>query len=307
MKKIILSLLLSLIFTLSYAQEHEYIPFVEEGKEWHYTHKIGFMWGDDYYPSNNVMLKMQGDTVINDISYKKVYSYTNWSSTPDNNSPYGFIREDCEKQIIYGLGNIRYDYTIHMGIFWLPNRGMEEYTIFDMQNPSHSSFDTSYGTYDFKLAQTVKTITGTDYHGYTWDCFGSTGIYLEGLGFVSEDIAGDLFGITLLISGGQGYLPYIYCIKNGKGETLFYNESNTVSPITTVPLTLKKIGNDILFSATALDNEYISYEICNMQGIIVIQGQTKDKGTVDIANLPKGIYIVRAHTSNSTTQIKFTR
>lgn len=282
------------------ANDHPYRPMVEEGKEWHYTYKIGFMWNTITYPNRNVVFKMQGDTIIDNKSYKKVYSYTDYNPIPDCNTPFGFIREDCENRIIYGRDNNSYDYKAQIRLLHFHHDG--DYIIFDMLNPRNNSFDCE------DPVAITKTFEGTEYYGLEWKGYPG-GAYFEGLGYISEEPA-DLFGIVMLTSGNQGYLPYIYRIKDGSGKTLYYNsEVNGVNEVTITSNTLviEKNGDFLRFTDNDTNSGSIHYDIINMQGVSILKGELNTAAEVNISNLQQGIYIVRAHTPHSTAQIKFIR
>ena len=114
----------------------------------------------------------------------------------------------------------------------------------------------------------------------------------------------------MLTSGSQGYLPYIYRIKDGNGKTLYYNsEADGVNDVSITPnvLAIEKNGNYLRFTDNEVNTGVIHYDIFNMQGIAILRGEIDTTSEVNISNLPKGIYLVRAHTTHSTAQIKFTR
>ena len=60
-------------------EEREYVPFVEEGKVWYCGHAHS---NDDYFPKRpedplgkgiDCIFTIFGDTLVNDLDYKKVY------------------------------------------------------------------------------------------------------------------------------------------------------------------------------------------------------------------------------------------
>ena len=78
MKKVFSLLLFLAMQTVLFAQEHEYIPFVEEGKVWYcgYNHPGVTFHATAEDPSAkgiDCIFTMQGDTEINGKTYKKVY------------------------------------------------------------------------------------------------------------------------------------------------------------------------------------------------------------------------------------------
>ena len=75
MKKILLTLL---VFISSSMLAADYIPMIEEGKTWHYyflpdVHEMD--WMDPPFPHYLEDVTIQGDSIIDGKTYKKVYSY----------------------------------------------------------------------------------------------------------------------------------------------------------------------------------------------------------------------------------------
>lgn len=67
MKKLIFSLMMMAFGVVGYAADHAYIPLVEEGKTWHY------IFPNDPEGKWSCTLSMKGDTVIDGLTYKKVF------------------------------------------------------------------------------------------------------------------------------------------------------------------------------------------------------------------------------------------
>ena len=98
MKKIILFLLFLMVQTVLFAQEHEYIPFVEEGKAW--------ICRDDYgiYGSltgGDVIFTMTSDTEINGKTYKKVYlQFPGYFGDEEQHYHCAVREEDCRVFVV---------------------------------------------------------------------------------------------------------------------------------------------------------------------------------------------------------------
>ena len=114
MKKITLFLLLAMTGCKCFAQEHEYIPLLEEGKRWNYI--FDFAWAGapkeyNYYYSYFV----NGDTVINNITCKKIYMEKDGSVTykaamyEDGQKVYCFNNNSTDSELLYDFGLCRYD------------------------------------------------------------------------------------------------------------------------------------------------------------------------------------------------------
>jgi len=98
----LLFILIAFCFQIN-AQEN-YRPFVEEGKEWKYYIKASSRHWDDsdrqtHYSTEyiNSILTIKGDTIVDDIEYKKVYHDGDHSNFGYSPFFYGIIREENKK------------------------------------------------------------------------------------------------------------------------------------------------------------------------------------------------------------------
>ena len=114
-------LLFSLAPTLA---EGQYIPMVEEGKYWIYLNHFD---GQPPRATTGLAITFQGDTVINSMSYKKVYRY---GLSGYHNCPYppcfqfylpyqaqskiliGFMREDTMQKKVYHLPKLGWEFCL---------------------------------------------------------------------------------------------------------------------------------------------------------------------------------------------------
>ncbi len=98
MKKIVLFLAFT-VFSIN-LKSQEYIPLLENNKTWNVLDVL-YIPGDPYYDTtfSTINYKVFGDTLINSISYWKIYK-----STDENSSNWlldAFMREDVEHKIWY--------------------------------------------------------------------------------------------------------------------------------------------------------------------------------------------------------------
>ena len=120
-----ITLLSCLFLSLSFLQA-QYLPMLEENKHWVFEH----YWPSDTNsgPVSGFLVNIQGDTMINDLVYQKLYSHNligehNCSNPPcfNPNYPYeiekpklyALLREDMENGIVYAYnvdGIANYDY-----------------------------------------------------------------------------------------------------------------------------------------------------------------------------------------------------
>lgn len=111
---------LAFIFLLSFSPKMlkgQYIPMVEEGKYWVYLNYY-ISSDEDYVPVSGHAITFEGDTIINSITYKKVYKHLLKGGHPcmyppcwqftypyqtESKSLISFIREDTLAKKIYNL------------------------------------------------------------------------------------------------------------------------------------------------------------------------------------------------------------
>lgn len=93
MRKITLFVLLFAVVGNIKAAHYEYVPLVRDGVEWGYSQQL---FGKSYYRN-----LIQADTIVNDIAYKKFYTFKSCSETADENL--AFIRESG-KQVYITFG-----------------------------------------------------------------------------------------------------------------------------------------------------------------------------------------------------------
>ena len=93
MKKILLYLILHLTYQVCMYAAHPYQPFVEEGKVWYC---------EGYDLTTDHMFSITGDTIIQNVPYKKVYHKYPVAYNDDNFHYYAAVRESEKKvSIIY--------------------------------------------------------------------------------------------------------------------------------------------------------------------------------------------------------------
>ena len=101
MKKIIIIIVLALVPTILFA--YEYVPLLEEGKTWKYTHSKPF--SEEYY---NKSLVVKGDSTINGLTYKKIYDVSSdvyqYALREEEKRVYCVFPTKDTPQLIYDFG-----------------------------------------------------------------------------------------------------------------------------------------------------------------------------------------------------------
>ena len=137
MKKIIT--LLILMCSLG-VMAQEYTPLVREGVKWNCVmRRVNFYHPEQSY-NHLYSIQIKGDTVINEVQYKKCYYIFEDKEEPSNVIPRAYLREDIENQQVFVLFNV--DYTTQMGMYNLnyPEFGLlEEQMLYDFKNKKNTS------------------------------------------------------------------------------------------------------------------------------------------------------------------------
>jgi hypothetical protein len=113
MKKALLFFLFMAVQTVLFAQERQYVPFVEEGKTWYMNYSNEEV---PEYPDYDYCYYIQGDTVIGGIECKKFYAfnYNNAQETEyllalfENDRKVYFIPKNMENShVLYDFDNTK--------------------------------------------------------------------------------------------------------------------------------------------------------------------------------------------------------
>ncbi len=102
MRRLLLLLFVIAIKMVAVAQD-SYEPFLKEGKTWKYSHDNPFT-GNSYMYS----VVVRGDTVINDLTYKKIYDVSSdayqYALREDGKKVYGKFQNSDTPKLLYDFG-----------------------------------------------------------------------------------------------------------------------------------------------------------------------------------------------------------
>ena len=94
-----------------------YTPIVIEGYKWNVVNRKAMLDANGTIEYKTIIEKIEGDTIINEVAYKKL-----WHTTDENLTEYelmGIIREDVENQKVYafieGKEYLLYDFACSVG------------------------------------------------------------------------------------------------------------------------------------------------------------------------------------------------
>ena len=291
--KLVLGVFITLISFSASAQEYEYIPIVKPGLQiW--THDRGYAGHDDEAYKFRRYALTEEDTIIENITYKKIYEFTDIEFNPLTAEYFGAMRETPQRQVFF-----RGDYhSIN-----------NEVLLYDFSLSVGDTF--GMGSFTFAVAS-VDTI---NYNGiprrkftirpFPYDLLG--GDWIEGIGnpegiYVRPSIAHtDAWSVTRC---------YIH-----NGDLLYSNYSHGGNDCTTPLMGIEDIKEDnsiTLYpnptnSEVNISSENIinSVEIFNSLGQRVYQEKiNSNTKTIDISSFLNGVYILGVNTENGVIRKK---
>ena len=115
-------LLLMLLVVAGTAKAQDYLPLVKDNAEWNIVWKATSQWTWLRITEN---LLLEGDTLVDDMQYKKVMRKISseapyWNGSTDYYSLYGLIREEPEGKVFYkpidqDTAYLLYDFGMNVG------------------------------------------------------------------------------------------------------------------------------------------------------------------------------------------------
>ncbi len=154
MKKALLSLFLLFPFIVN----AQYFPLVKEGGIWRQTDSYIPIMPGDLWEVYRYQYKIDGDTTINGIDYKKLYSMNYDSLLVENINLLGAIREDSLKRVYYLDNN-----TAHSPIG--SNNDSTEILLYDFSLNVGDTLFVPYTFYSSDTTQVVESIDSTMIEG----------------------------------------------------------------------------------------------------------------------------------------------
>lgn len=300
-------LIIFIVFVLAvssqlFAQEYEYVPFPDSGAVW-----------SEMYTSDETMVVYENfalsgeDTIINDISYKKLYLFHESFFDKNKFIYIGGIREDNAKHIYY-MGD-----SVH----WLkPYNSFDDYNkekellLYDFSleigDTLWESNTNVYGKLivrDIDTIQIGNTLRKKFYFNYFWV------EWIEGIG----SLRGLLFAPSDIPTGSSyPYNSLICFIQND--IVLYHNDYYDDCFPSTLNADIKQINPEISVCSNPLEQQ-IQFKWCNciinrieifdVQGVLIDVINVRNDSTE--ANYPtnrmqSGVYIYRANNSNGYSQ-----
>ncbi|MDA3929108.1 MAG: T9SS type A sorting domain-containing protein [Prolixibacteraceae bacterium] len=297
-------LIITIIFVLAvssqlFSQEYKYVPFPNSGAVW-----------SEMYSSEETMVVYERftipgeDTLINDISYKKLYIFYDNTFNKSKSIYIGGIREDEHRRVYFKGDSVIH----HDKPFWISPPPMDEILLYDF---SLEIGDTTYLT--ISPSDSIATIV----QDIDTMLFGNTLRKVFYLSYNVEWIEGIGNARGLLYSSGDipigGQHGYLICFIQNDIVLYHYDYYDNCFP-STLSADIKQMNPEISVCSTPLEhNIQFKWGNCNINRIEIfdVQGSLVDEMNIsnnsNEANYPtermqSGIYIYRAKGSNGYSQ-----
>ncbi len=284
MKKLIILTVLVLIISSSFSQD-----FVKEGKQWNISEEMNFG------PTVTLIYRIEGDTVANDLNYKKVWYYQD--STFSVGVLFGLIRDDGGK-VFFWSGNsngesLLYDFDIGVGdtvrVLSLPQQGNCEVELVCIGMDTVSYFGIPRKRWSFASYDSEIWIEGI---GNTYGLFQNR--YYECLNDVYYDLLCSYEGDSLIYQNPWGDPCYI--------NTVGVEEVVDKSGIKIIPNPVHQDQSFQLISSVSIK----TVGVYGVNGTMIRQtGNLKNTDlTVETKGLRKGIYLLKIRLADNSEVIK---
>lgn len=275
MKKALIIFYFTSMSMMAFSQD--YIPLIEDENSWNVLAAGIYPFWDTVYSTESY--KISGDTILNSVSYKKMY--TSLEEITYNWNFYCYMREDTTGKV------------------WLKmTANDEEFLMYDFSIIAGDTVQVGKDDPVDLLVDSITTVTinGIDHQEYWFTCFNNEyyhEYWIEGIG----SNQGIVWSGSAMIVGG-----FFRLLCESKNEVLYYMnpfysscyvntvgiDENVSNSIEIYPVPAK----DILFIDNVKKFELISIMIADLSGRIV-KVFNKNLSCLDISSIPKGIYIFK--------------
>lgn len=299
--KTIFSLIFTILSFVVYA--HDYTPLVREGVKWHCRMDVvSAITETETYPYT---IEIKGDTVINDVSYKKCYYTFDNVSIATNNIPRAFLREDIGDKKVYALYN--YNYTTNLPHYSL-NGYFEPFTeglLYDFNNLANANQGWHAFVNNGEEDAITTEIVELNSKEYVKTTFNEYYVFIEGIGLAENkyfEHEGDLLNPAmprLSSAFSPEALPIFCSFEDETGNVIYTSEyagvENLVQDGNNISIVISNSNNNINIIAT---QSLTSVKIINMSGMVVDVVSPKENTiTIPTDKYAAGCYIIQVSTA----------
>lgn len=310
--KVLFCFVFALIYNNLISQTYEYVSFPDSGAIWSEHFYYSGEKSSDFFEKFAINGE---DTVINQLSYKKLYLFYNSYFDIISSTYIGGIREENKR--IYYLGDTVHRYKPMSNLY-----NFQEILLYDFSLsigdtlPSAECGDITPS--NFLGCPIIVTNIDTVLYGNTYRKEFSFNMpwvkWVEGIGSIGIGQSGLLFYNGDILAKSPWQVSTLICFK--QNDTIVYFNSNypDCMPVNISQKMIEKI-NVLLFPNPANDKLYVELKennnydfsiiIYNLLGQIVkLEKLNQIENELNISNLTKGIYNVRIINKNEIANFK---
>ena len=227
-RSIAISIVVMAYASVQAQNNHQCHPFVVDGKTWHCSSIPAYVKYQDY-PFSESTYKISGDTVINDVAYKKVL---------------------CKDELFYGNAEFHYYTAVReegCKVYSLEKEMEEEALLYDFSSPEER-IPLTYGDLTFYRFSYMKEFNSTGDNRYVFTLGDEKGqsvksTWVEAAGCIYEPFSFTVYSYSDTFANEAGVVPYyrrivISCEENG--INIFHiddlAEPMSVSSVKTIPV-----------------------------------------------------------------------
>jgi len=279
-----------LLFILSsfYLSSQNYVPMAVDSATW-------FMGSTDENPELDVIvvLRLEGDTVVNNMTYSKIYHYEYQNGILlFTRKLLGLLRDDISERKVYG--GVFHDMQNDFGTFlneyeyqcnWGDENSFNEDLLYDFNVEQGDTLSSCM----FPDQNIITSIDSLELYGYK-----RRSLAIEDNDFknLTEGI-GTCIGIfrgqeCFLTGGGYSYYLFNYCIGPFENCNLLTStkEVNSENKINISPNPV----SDILYISE--ESDFIKFSVMDVHGQVIESFDRLNR--IDMSNYSSGIYILKA-------------
>lgn len=287
--------------------DRNYHRLVREGVKWHCRMDVvSAITEKESYPYT---IEIKGDTIINDVIYKKCYYTFEDESVATNDIPRAFLREDIGEKKVYALYNYDYKTTLPHYSLYGHFEPFTEGLLYDFNNLANTNQGwhrlVNNGEEDTITTEVIE-LNSKEYVKTTLNKYF---VFIEGIGLAENkyfEHEGDLLNPAMSRIASAFFpeaLPIFCSFEDETGKVIYTSEYAGVENFVQDGnnITIEISNNNINIIAT---QSLTSVRIINMAGMVVdVVSPNGNTITIPTDKYPAGCYIIQVATeSDITTQ-----
>lgn len=290
MKQIFLPVLFIGLLSNIFAQT--YTPMAVDSSTW-------LMSNTDPFPqlSETVVLRIEGDTIVNNLLYSKIYHYDVFLNEVSVSSRkiLGLVRDDINERRVYGglINGVQYGFETFLNTSnqcdWDGVSSFNERLLYDFSLQTGDTINSCM----YSSPTTITSIETIERHGYERRNYtlddSEYSIMTEGIGTCIGIFKGEQCYLT---GGGYSFYLYNYCIGS-------FSNCNIITPIKEsyfdahIKIFPNPVKSDLFIESTL---KFKKLSLFDISGNLIFSSRSRNQ--IDMSTFIEGIYILKIQDEN---------